>query len=333
MHEFLLDMLQCPACYGPLAWKIADRKAGRILEAEATCQSCGASYPVREGIAIFLTLDLPRDDLWEQVDNRLSRFFEEHPDIEHKLMDVPLESLNPADQFFRARLLEERGDFAAAKSIAEQAFKGIYTPEYLEATERQYDAVVEQVQNTSGPVVDLASGRGYLVEKLLRQVGQHVVATDFSPSILRRNRRYFEFLGLQDGLTLVACDARRMPFKEGGIQTLTTNVGLANISEPGNVLAELNRVVGGGFWAVSMFYPRDDKANAEAIRQFNLDAFLYEDSAVAQFAALNWPVEVTNRITAKAKPTPASELLGAGIDGLPVAETDLLWCTLVARKS
>ena len=52
MHDFLLGMLQCPACHAALAWEASQRHHHRIEEAEARCVACGAVYPVREGIGL-----------------------------------------------------------------------------------------------------------------------------------------------------------------------------------------------------------------------------------------------------------------------------------------
>ncbi len=71
MHSYLIEMLECPVCHGELAWTVTERRGNRIEKAEAHCVACAATYPVREGIGLFLTPDLPRNDLWEQVDSQL----------------------------------------------------------------------------------------------------------------------------------------------------------------------------------------------------------------------------------------------------------------------
>src|SRR5919206_2884647 len=114
MDELLVELLVCPLCGGDLRWSVSSRRAGRIEEGEATCSSCGASYPVREGIGLFLTPDLPRNDLWEGAESGLARHLREHPDMEERLLRSPLSTLNPADRFFRSYVLEERGDWAGA---------------------------------------------------------------------------------------------------------------------------------------------------------------------------------------------------------------------------
>lgn len=81
------------------------------------------------------------------------------------------------------------------------------------------------------------------------------------------------------------------------------------------------------------FYPKDDEANATAIRQAGLSTLLFRRSTLEQLDAAGWHVEVANVCRAKAHPTPRSKLLdGAGIDAFPVAETVLEWCVLIMRS-
>ena len=237
MHTYLLEMLQCPACHEALEWTISEQDGERIEAAEARCVGCSADYPVRDGIGLFLTPDLPRNDLWEQVESGVMGHLREHPELERQLMDGPAEALAPVDQYFRADVLEKRGDFAAAQELEELANKGLYTQAYMECWNSQYEFVLKWLSTTDVPIVDLASGKGYLVARLIRELQRPIVVTDFSPTILRRNRHYFESFGLYDAwVSLLAFDARRTPFKDGAVKILTTNVGLPNIEEPGDLL-------------------------------------------------------------------------------------------------
>ncbi len=144
MHTYLMEMLACPDCHGDLKWSIAERCGSHIEVAEARCSACSAVYPIREGIGSFLTSDLPRNDLWEQTESHLAKHLREHPEVEHQLLDVPLEALAPADQFFRALILEERGEYAEAKIAADMARSGVYTPEYLACSDRQIEYALER---------------------------------------------------------------------------------------------------------------------------------------------------------------------------------------------
>jgi uncharacterized protein YbaR (Trm112 family) len=332
MQEFLIEMLECPSCYGELNWKITQHQGERIEEAKVNCKKCGNAYLVKEGIGLFLTPDLPRNDLWEQLDSQLIQYLRENPQIESKLMDVPLNTLNPADQFFRAQILEERGEFAQAKATANFAYSKLYAPEYLKCYNAQINYLIAQLSIFDGPIIDLASGRGDLAELLVRKLKQPIVFTDFSPQILRRNRRWLEFFGLYERVSLLAFDARRSPFKDGAIKMMTTNLGLINIEEPENLLIELRRIVSGKFFAISHFYPEDDEVNAEAIKKLGVDQFLFRNSALEFFYSAGWQVKMENMMIGKACPTPKGEVIEeAGIDAFPVAETKLEWGVLAAQ--
>lgn len=334
MHTYLIEMLECPACHGKLKWNITEQNKERIETAEAKCNDCHAVYPVRDGIGLFLTSDLQRNDLWEQVDSALIQYLREHPELEHQLMELPLATLAPTDQLFRASVLAERGNFSEAQMVADLADKGLYTSEYLSCRNSELDYVVEWLSKTEGPIVDLASGLGYLVEKIVRELKRPIVATDFSPNVLRKDRKRLENFGLYNHVSLLAFDARRTPFKDGAITTLTTNVGLPNIEEPANLLVELRRIVSGVFLAISQFYPEEDEANARVIHEFKLDRLLYQRTALQHFAEAGWNVEVKNTCIGEAQPTPPSILFdGARADGLPVANTNLEWCVLLATRA
>ena len=332
MQDYVVEMLECPACRGELTWTVTERREDRIETAEAHCPACAATYPIREGIGLFLTPDLPRDDLWEQMDSWLTKYLREHPEIERQLMDAPVETLAPADQSFRAGILDERGEYAQAKAVGDLAWPKLYTPEYVSCLEDQVNFAIEHLAASDGPIVDLASGWGGLVQEMARRLSPPIIATDFSPTVLRRDRRRWEFYGLYNRVSLLAFDARRTPFKDGAVETLTTHLGLPNIREPGDLLQELRRVVSGMFLAVSLFYPEDDEANAEKIREAQLETLLFRPKALECFAAAGWQVEVANSRSVKASPTPRSVLLeGAGIDGMPVTDTVLEFCVLLAR--
>ena len=332
MHAFLLDMLECPKCHGKLNWTITERDSDTIEEAEARCGNCATIYPVREGIGIFLTADLPRNDLWEQVDSGLTRYLSEKLHLRQRLMDVPVETLAPADQFFRAMALEGYGDYAEAKRIADLAGPHLYTTEYTECYHRQRDYIVEQVSRLEGPIYDLASGRCDLAIVLAQKLDRPIIASDFSLRVMRTSRKRLKFLNLYEHFSLLVYDARLTPFKDSVIGTMTTNLGLPNIGESEVVLRELRRVVRGTLLALSHFYPIDDDANGKAIREFGLAAGLYRESALADFKAAGWQVALANTCTGKASPTPHSMVLeGMGIDGLPIENTVLEWGVLVAQ--
>jgi hypothetical protein len=314
-----------------LRWTIDERDEHHIDAATARCTVCGADYPVRDGIGRFLTPDLPREDYWKGAESRLSQMLRDDPKLERVLLETPLFELNPADRFIRAMALESRGAFREARAAQDSARVGIYTPETVACSESQFAYIVDHLDESNEPVVDLASGRGSLVERMV-DGDRLIVVTDFSPSVLRRDRHWFEAFGMDGNLDFLAFDARRTPFADRSVTRMTSYVGIPSIKEPGRLLDELRRVIEGEFLSIMILYPEDDEANREAIRELGVEPFHYRESTLEAFARAGFDVSLENVREGRALPTPKSALInGAGIDGLPVAETVLTWATLVAR--
>ncbi len=332
LHTIFLDLLECPGCHGSLTWNRLKQSGERIEEAQASCTGCGTTYLVREGIGLFLLSDLPRPDFWEQTESHLSSYLREHGEVERQLLVGPADRLAPADQFLRAMVVEERGAYEEAKALSTLALSRLYTPEYQTCLDSQIKQLGASLTRSCWPLVDLASGRGTLIEMLTRHLDQPVIASDVSPTVLRRNRCQLEFFGLADRVSLLAFDARHTPFKQGSVKTMTTLLGLPNIAAPGLLLQELRRIVSGSLLAIVCFFPEDNRINASAIRATHDPIFFFRRSAGEQFAAAGWQVELTNVCRGRAQPTPQSVILaGTQIDGLPVAETVLEWGLLVAH--
>jgi uncharacterized protein YbaR (Trm112 family) len=147
MHKFLIEMLECPRCHGELAWDITQTLGDRVEFAQINCHICFSEYEVKHGVGQFLTPDLPSEDLWEQVDSQLIQYLRQNPQIEKTLMEVPLDTLSPADQFFRGLVLEEKGEYGQAKITLDLANKGIYTADYLACSEKMLDITIDRLIN------------------------------------------------------------------------------------------------------------------------------------------------------------------------------------------
>lgn len=334
MQKYLVEMLECPKCHGKLDWNIAEQLHDRIEVADACCQSCSSTYPVRDGIGVFLTKDLERNDLWEQVDNRLDHLLKQHPELDNRLMDVPLDTLGPVDQHYRADVHKSRGDIEAANAAYSISKKGLYSADTIRCWDNQMDYLINDVSQSKNPIVDLASGDCILVRRILKELPNSIVVTDFSPNILVKNRKWLMEQDLYDRVSLLAFDARQTPFATDSISLLTTFLGLQNIQNPGKLLDELYRIVNGKFVAVSQFYPEDDQENGALIEEDGLAELCYRDKLLEHFHSARWAVEVKNSSSIKTIPAPPGVVLeGARVDGLPVQSTYLDWCVLSATNA
>lgn len=329
MQKYLVEILECPKCHGKLDWNITEQTQDRIESAEACCKDCLSTYPITDGIGVFLTTDLERNDLWKQND-RLEQYLKQHPEIEKKLMDVPLDTLGAVDQFFRGNVHSSRGEKEAAAAAYALADKGLYSEETIRCWDNQMDYLINEVSQSDSPIVDLASGTCTLVNRMLKDLTNMIVVTDFSPTVLVRNRKRLMEKGLYHRVSQLAFDARQTPFVANSISLLTTFYGLPNIQNPGNLLEELYRIVNGKLLAISNFYPEDDKDNGAVIEEYGLADLLYRDRILKHFSNAGWSVEVKNSCSIETIPAPPGVVLaGARADGLPVASTCLEHCTLL----
>lgn len=64
MHKQHIDLFQCPLCHGELKWDIKTESKDRVINAEIGCLECSEQYEVKDEIAVFLTSELSRNDLW-----------------------------------------------------------------------------------------------------------------------------------------------------------------------------------------------------------------------------------------------------------------------------
>lgn len=332
MQRFLLDLLECPNCHGTLAWRIQSRSGDHIETGEALCAACGGRYPVRDGIALLLVPGERREDLWEEAASGLAAFLAANPAVDAQLTRGPLEVLAPADQLFRALVLDERGDAAGAEAAYATALSALYAPEYRACYAAEREWLVNELAGEERPVVDIASGRGDLADALLPALRGPLVLTDVSPRVLRSVQRRLAARGDGARVSLLACDARRTPFRAGSLPIITTNFGLGNVSGAPRLLAELRRIAAGTLYAVTYFFPPDDATNRAALADTGLDALAFRAAALEAFHAAGWQATLENVRTGHAEPTPRGVLIAdAVVDGLPVAPTALEWCVLVAR--
>lgn len=221
-------------------------------------------------------------------------------------------------------MLEERKGFAAARSAFTYADEHLYSAEVRRAREACLAHVVELVRSGDGLVLDVATGRGTLLELLVHGTARPLAATDVSPLILRRVR---DRLG-DERVEYVPADAHELPFAEGSVPTLVSHVGLANV--PPTALRELRRV-GRELAATHVFYPEDDTENRAAAREAGLEDMLVRPTAMQALADAGWEAMTEAEQAVRASPTPESALIpGVRIDAIPVTETTATWCVLRA---
>lgn len=332
MFKNYMDLLVCPKCHGKLEWNIEKETIDRIVDAKIQCTNCGSEYEVKDEIAVFLTDIMDRNDLWEMAEEGVVKYFKEKPSLFEALDKADESALNGADLWYKASYYEALGDYEKSIPQFNIAMEKIYTNEYNDAWNSQINYVANKAKKES-MVVDIASGKGYLVKKLIESGTKHVIVTDFSPTILKRNKAYYKHLKCYDQLSLIAFDARLTPFKDHSIKCMTSNVGIMNIENSGEVASELKRILSGDFYSIMQFIDEADKKNLRVFEDYGNTVFALEKSAVRAFEDKNYGVAVENKINAFSRPTPIGQLVeGASVDGFPVCDTNIKFCVMKVNK-
>jgi malonyl-CoA O-methyltransferase len=90
-------------------------------------------------------------------------------------------------------------------------------------------------------VVDLGAGTGRMTGELKRRYKRaSVIALDIAPGMLREARRHF---GLFRRFERVCADVRALPFADGSVDVVVSNLMLQWCDEPDLALAEIRRVL------------------------------------------------------------------------------------------
>lgn len=333
MHEALFEILLCPRCRSGLSWSIGERDGAKItMGAGADCATCGATYHIRDGVGAFLTPDLQRTDLWEESHGSLTRYLNEHPDAKARLIDGPLDDLEPVDRFLRSEYLEDLGDFAGAENARRGTGQHLYTPEMIAVMDECTACLVDLIPENDLPVVDVASGRGTLLEPMVQRELPFVVSTDFSARILRRNRRRLQQRGITDSISYLVMDARKTPFRDRSVPCLVSHMGLANILDgASDALLELRRICSGSFLFTHAFCKPDDPVHAPMLRRHGYPLAFLEDGLQALSRA-GWAVDIIIQKRVPVRPTPSSTIVPeAAIDAFPLDDTEFDYALLRAR--
>ncbi|MGV9169449.1 MAG: class I SAM-dependent methyltransferase [Promethearchaeia archaeon] len=322
MLKHIQDLLYCPDCHGDLEWSIQTETKKRILDASIRCGRCDRIYAVKDEIAFFLLTENPSDDLWQIVDSSLATELKKNPRYEHQLMRSDLSSLNAADKFLRATVLDERGEFDLAKRTRRLAVKELYTPSYNRQYATKENELQALLEDEDGVIVDLASGMTGLAEPF-SSLKNSVVFTDISPSILCKNQKRLQYFGLYDKVSLITFDAKNMPFGDETVPIFTSNMGLTNIRDSKGFVSELSRCLKGTAYFITFFFPDNEDENAQLLEEMGMD-LAFEDR-LKRIAGPHFNVKMLHPARCDIEPTVQSEIFNVGIDTLPVEPTTVTW--------
>ncbi len=322
MHNALISLLVCPICHGELESQIARQDETHAIEGEFTCKNCERRYPVVDSIGIFLNGKEKREDLWREQEDLATRFRREHPIQFFLLTKTFLGNIRPEHYFLKGLLLED-------EKILERATKRIYTEDYLIGYEKTKRILWEVEKNNPHIILEIACGRGMFFKGFIQsRRGQGIyVATDFSPTVLRSDLKWLRTNGLAGKVTLMAFDAKAMPFRENSIPAIVSNVGLPNIRNDGKAVDEAFRVlVPHGFFITNLMFTTEQTKNYAKAKELGLDQFYARRSVEEIFRKAGFQFSLEEIHQGLVRPTPG------GIDLFPVVQDTYSFCVVRATK-
>jgi ubiquinone/menaquinone biosynthesis C-methylase UbiE len=165
----------------------------------------------------------------------------------------------------------------------------VLEPEVMDSPEeaRDYDAMDHAEVNRlfvadflafwggRGNVLDVGTGTAQIPVELCRRAEHlHVVGIDLAEHMLRVGRDNVSRSGLAERIRLERVDAKRMPFAGGQFSAIISNSIVHHIPQPGDVLAEMSRVVraSGAMFVRDLLRPSDEATLHRLVNTYAAEA-------------------------------------------------------------
>jgi len=322
MHKALVSMLVCPVCHGELKSRFTRQDETHLIEGEFVCKNCKRKYPVVDGIGVFLDGGEKRDDFWREQEDFATRFRREHPIQFFLLTKTFLGNIKPEHHFLKGLLLEN-------EQILERATESIYTKDYLTGYEKTKKVLYEVEKDKPPIILEIACGRGGFFKEFIRsRRGNGVyVATDFSPTVLHNNLKRLRANKLEEKVTLLAFDAKAMPFRDSSVPAMVSNLGLPNIRNDGKAIQETFRVlVPHGIFITNFMFTTEQTENYAKAKELGLAQFYVRNGVDEIFRKVGFEFSLEELHRGSVRPTPG------GIDLFPRVPDIYSFCIIRATK-
>lgn len=210
-------------------------RCGDRVDEELRCTGCNKKYTSREGVHIL-------------IDKKASRI----------------------EWTWDRRIL--------AKKYRDEIRKGyikLLSDEIRHAQEEWWNAVIPKIDQISGTVVDMATGLGIMLEKLLSRPIDMAIATDIDPNVLLSTKREFDKI-IEKKAFYLATDVKRIALKDEMCDFVTSFAGTNNITDTAEVVREMHRILKPGGKAIIMSsFVDEDTPTAELAEEYGLlESFL-----------------------------------------------------------
>ena len=175
---------------------------GGVIDEELKCAECGKKYSSREGV--YILIDRKSSGIRWKWDRRT------------------------LSKNYRADTL--------------LSYDKLISSEIRKAREKWWEAAGRFIEEITGVTVDIGTGMGLMLEKLMDGRSTSIIATDIDPSILLSTSRAFGKSRRND-IIYLSTDARKLALKDGIADYVTSFAGINNITGTSQVLSEVYRIM------------------------------------------------------------------------------------------
>jgi ubiquinone/menaquinone biosynthesis C-methylase UbiE len=145
--------------------------------------------------------------------------------------------------------------------------------------------------------------------------------------VLRSNYGWAKKNALGNDVTLLAFDAKAMPFRDKSMPAVVSNLGFPNIRNDGKAAEEAFRVlVSSGILITNFMFTAKETENYAKAKEYGLDQFYARENVEGIFRKVGFKFSIQELHRGLVRPTPG------GIDLFPTVQDVYSFCVIKATK-
>ena len=221
MRIKILNQLVCPDCHIILKSSIHKKRKERVVGGELWCEMCNKKFPIRDEIACFISSC--RKPAKTKV---------------WSLRKITLEQEIP------------------------KKWMNFFSKEELEALKKEWQWMISAIKKSKRAIhLDFATGTGRFLRNIVSITKGEIVALEKDYPTCLELRYFLKKIKKYGKVSIVCCDAKNMPFKDGVFDSISSWHGLDE-PEMNKTLKEVRRVLkeGGCFVASGIHYLKNSKS-------------------------------------------------------------------------
>ena len=262
-----------------------EKNSNKIIAGYAKCVECGETYPINNGIAVFLPNKWQNIKIWE----RSERVAVQKKGTGEKKNILVGENIDkPSEILKRIRIRNSQGEMRN-EDLYKRYMEVIGMPDTLSKLCYLAQKCANEIDDMDY-VLDFASGKCLLAEVLNEISNCRTIVSDINPIIVMQAQQEFKRSDNYDKLSFMAFDMKKSPFRNKSIHTVTTLLGLQNIIPSKGIVDEIDRI-SDVFFTISAYLTEKLPENMTVLNKFHIADVWIEHNFAKETDRLGWKCE------------------------------------------